>query len=190
MKKNIILLGSPGAGKGTIAKRFVASNKYTLITTGDIFREERNSGSELGKLINETIGSGKLVSDDITNAVVENKLKNSKGPYLLDGYPRTKAQAEFLEKKLGIDLVVYLEVTDDVVIERIIARGETSGRDDDKDINVIHKRLKEFKKETQPLFDFYSERGVLQTINAENGIDEVFESFTNLVNEDKKVNIS
>lgn len=187
MKKNIILLGSPGAGKGTIAKRFAGSEKYTLITTGDIFREERNSGSELGKLINETIGSGKLVSDDITNAVVENKLKNSKGPYLLDGYPRTKAQAEFLEKTLNIDLVVYLEVTDDVVIERIVKRGETSGRDDDKDLNVINKRLVEFKKETQPLFDFYSEKGLLHTINAEESIDDVFNAFTDLIGEEKKV---
>lgn len=190
MKKNAILLGSPGAGKGTIAKQFVASNKVTLITTGDIFREERNSGSELGKLINETIGSGKLVSDDITNQVVLNKLENSKGPYLFDGYPRTKAQAEFLEKILKIDLVVYLEVTDKVVIERIVKRGETSGRDDDKDINVINKRLVEFKKETQPLFDFYSERKMLHTINAENSVVEVFNSFAELANEEKKVNIS
>ena len=183
-EKNTIILSKPGAGKGTIAKKFIKENKYTLITTGDIFREERNSGSELGKLINETIGSGKLVSDDITNRVVENKLNNAKGPYLFDGYPRTKAQAEFLEEKLKIDLVVYLEVTDDVVIERIVKRGETSGRDDDKDINAINKRLIEFKKETQPLFDFYSERGVLYTINAENTIDEVFNEFTNLVNEE------
>ena len=183
-EKNTIILSKPGAGKGTIAKKFIKENKYTLITTGDIFREERNSGSELGKLINETIGSGKLVSDNITNRVVENKLNNAKGPYLFDGYPRTKAQAEFLEEKLKIDLVVYLEVTDDVVIERIVKRGETSGRDDDKDINVINKRLIEFKKETQPLFDFYSERGVLYTINAENTIDEVFNEFTNLVNEE------
>ena len=183
-EKNTIILSKPGAGKGTIAKKFIKENKYTLITTGDIFREERNSGSELGKLINETIGSGKLVSDNITNRVVENKLNNAKGPYLFDGYPRTKAQAEFLEEKLKIDLVVYLEVTDDVVIERIVKRGETSGRDDDKDINVINKRLIEFKKETLPLFDFYSERGVLYTINAENTIDEVFNEFTNLVNEE------
>ena len=183
-EKNTIILSKPGAGKGTIAKKFIKENKYTLITTGDIFREERNSGSELGKLINETIGSGKLVSDNITNRVVENKLNNAKGPYLFDGYPRTKAQAEFLEEKLKIDLVVYLEVTDDVVIERIVKRGETSGRDDDKDINAINKRLIEFKKETQPLFDFYSERGVLYTINAENTIDEVFNEFTNLVNEE------
>ncbi len=190
MKKNIILLGSPGAGKGTIAKRYVASDKYTLITTGDIFREERNSGSELGKLINETIGSGKLVSDDITNSVVENKLKKSKGPYMFDGYPRTKAQAEFLEKIIDIHLVVYLEVTDNVVIERILKRGETSGRDDDKDVNVINKRLNEFKKETQPLFDIYTEKGILHTINAEDTMDDVFNSFTDLINEEKKVNIS
>ena len=180
-EKNTIILSKPGAGKGTIAQKFIKENKYTLITTGDIFREERNSGSELGKLINETIGSGKLVSDNITNRVVENKLNNAKGPYLFDGYPRTKAQAEFLEEKLKIDLVVYLEVTDDVVIERIVKRGETSGRDDDKDINAINKRLIEFKKETQPLFDFYSERGVLYTINAENTIDEVFNEFTNII---------
>jgi len=180
---NIILLAPPGAGKGTIAKRFITSNKYNLITTGDILREERNSGSELGKEINETIGSGKLVSDDIINKIVENRINNSKGPFLLDGYPRTIPQAEFLENILDINLVVYLEVRDEIVIKRILKRGETSGRDDDKDIKIINRRLAEYKKETQPLFDFYNEKNLLSTVNSENPVDEVFTSFTDLIDE-------
>jgi adenylate kinase len=182
MKKNILLLGSPGAGKGTAGTRFITENKqYTLITTGDILREEKNSGSELGNILKEIIGSGKLVPDDIINKIVENKIRNTEGPFVFDGYPRTVPQAKFLEKILPIDFVVYLKVGDEMVIERILERGKTSGRDDDQDINIIHKRLTEFKTETQPLVDFYSKKKCLFTVNAEDTIEEVYAEFNNLI---------
>lgn len=177
MRKNILLLGSPGAGKGTIAKRFIEDNKYTLLTTGDILREEKNSDSELGKLLRETIGSGKLVSDEIINEIVKSKLKSSEPPYLFDGYPRTIPQAEFLKEYAKIDLVIYLEISDEVVINRILERGKTSGRDDDRNISIINKRLEAFKAETQPLFDYYSDEDILYTVNAEQTMDEVYSDF-------------
>ena len=179
MKKNIILLGSPGAGKGTIAQRFVKDSEYTLITTGDILREQKEADTELGTLLRETIGSGKLVSDDIINRIVENKIKTCTGPFLLDGYPRTTQQAEFLENILSIDLVIYLVVTDKVVTERILERGKTSGRADDQSVEVINRRLEAFKAETQPLVNYYTD--IVLEINAENSIDEVFSDFCNCI---------
>lgn len=180
---NAILIGSPGSGKGTVAKSYIAENKkYNLITTGDIFREERNNPkSELGKLINETLGQGKLIPDDVTNKIVINKLNSSKGPYLFDGYPRTKNQAEFLDENSDVDVAIYLEVTDKVVIERIIKRGETSGRDDDKDIKIINKRLEEYKRETQPLVDYYKSKGILHIIDAEMAPEKVLSEFKKIL---------
>ena len=182
-KKNIILLGSPGSGKGTISERFVKENDYTIIVTGNILREEKNSGSKLGNIIKETIGTGKLVSDDVINEIVKNKIESTNPPYLFDGYPRTVPQAEFLEKFVNIDLAVYLNIKDEVVIKRILERGKTSGREDDKDITVINRRLNEFKSSTQPLFNYYKDKNNLIVINAENGIEEVYTDFINLIKE-------
>jgi len=181
---NIILLGAPGSGKGTIAKQLVANYpNYSLITTGEILREERNSGSKLGNIVKETIGKGFLVSDDVINEIVENKLKNITEPYLLDGYPRTIQQGEFLDKISGNSeyVVIYIEVCDETIIKRILERGKTSMRADDQSLEIIQRRISSFKSETQPLFDFYTNKSMLVSINGENDMDTVFADFKKIV---------
>jgi adenylate kinase len=180
---NIILLGAPGSGKGTIAKQFVDNYpNYSLITTGEILREEKNSGSRLGNIIKETIGKGFLVSDDVMNEIVENKLKTIVEPYLLDGYPRTIKQGEFLEKITGNSyVVIYIDVCDETITNRILERGKTSMRADDQSLEIIHRRLASFKSDTQPLFDFYNNKNMLLSINGENNMDSVFSDFRKII---------
>lgn len=177
---NIILLGAPGCGKGTLAKQIVAEFGYVAISTGDILRETKNADTELGKLLRETLGKGNLVSDEIVNEIVKAKLETIKQPFILDGYPRTIPQAEFLDLLTEIKLVVYLSVSDEVIIKRILERGKTSNREDDMSIQVISKRIEQFKSETEPLKDYYSNKNILAHIHGELSIDEVFGNFKEL----------
>ena len=110
------------------------------------------------------------------NEIVKNKIKTIQEPYLLDGYPRTIFQAEFLEKFAAIGLVIYLEVSDETIINRILERGKTSNRADDQSIEIINKRILHFKEETFPLIDFYKNKGILSIIDGEKEIKEVFET--------------
>ncbi len=125
----IILLGPPGAGKGTLAKDLCKELKVPHISTGDLFREAVAAGTELGKVVQNILASGKLVPDEIVNQVVEERLKkeDSLSGFILDGYPRTIAQAQFLEKSLGsmgkaIDAVIYLEISEEAVVKRLTNR--------------------------------------------------------------------
>ncbi len=178
---NIVLLGPPGSGKGTLGKQLVQKYGYTLISTGDILREEKKSGSEIGKKINDILGKGNLVPDEIVNQIVENKLKNFDGQFILDGFPRTVIQGEFLDTIAHIGLVIYLEVSDNTIRERILERGKKSGREDDQSIDIIDRRILQYKTETKPLIDFYGDKKILATIDGEKSIKEVFNRVENIL---------
>jgi len=178
---NIIFLGSPGSGKGTISNLLKEKYGYVTITTGDILRAEKNSGSEVGNQINHLIGKGHLVSDDLINKIVENKIKSLDSPYILDGFPRTIPQGEFLEKIADIGLVIYLDVTDETIKRRILERGKISGREDDQDITIIERRIKQFKEETKPLINFYKKKFMITYVDGEAPIEQVLNQVENIL---------
>lgn len=180
-KGNIVLLGAPGSGKGTLAKQLKEKYGYTLITTGDILRAEKNSDSEIGKQIKNLIGKGNLVPDDLINQIIEKEIPKTKEPFILDGFPRTVPQGEFLDKITDVNLVIYLEVSDETIQERILERGKTSGREDDQSVEIIQRRIKQFKGETFPLIDFYKAKKVLTYVDGEGSIEEVFEMVENIL---------
>ena len=176
---NIILLSPPGGGKGTLSNQICDIYDYNLMSTGEILRHEKLSGSDIGNKIKDILGKGNLVPDNIVNDIISKRLNSSKS--ILDGFPRTLEQAKFLDKISKIGLVIFLDASDSVVIKRIINRGKTSGREDDQDVNIINKRLAQYKLETQPLIDFYKNKGVLVTIDANRSSDLVFEDVKNIL---------
>ena len=180
-KGNIVLLGAPGSGKGTLAKQLKEKYGYTLITTGDILRSEKKSGSEIGQKINHLIGKGNLVPDDLINQIVEKEIKKVTEPFILDGFPRTIEQGKFLENLTDDIIVIYLEVTDNTIQERILERGKTSGREDDQSVEIIQRRITQFKNETFPLIDFYKQKKVLAYVDGEREIKEVFDQVENIL---------
>jgi adenylate kinase len=170
---HIVLLGAPGSGKGTqgdvLAKHFAVPH----VSSGELLREHVASGSELGREVAAFLSRGELVPDDLVLTVVGDALTGAfeAGGYVLDGIPRTLAQAErayALAKPAGLlaDAVIYLDVADDVARERLAARAETADRVDDADPAVIERRLRVFHADTRPLLDFYGERGILMKIDA------------------------
>jgi len=181
-KMNLVLFGPPGAGKGTQAQRLIDTFGFTHLSTGDMLRKEIQEGTELGKKAKEIMDRGELVSDEIVIGMIENKIKeneNHRG-FIFDGFPRTIAQAEALDDLLmqyrqSISAMLALEVSDEVLMERLLNRGKTSERSDDKDIDVIRRRIEEYKNKTLPVKSYYEAQGKYHSIPGEGTIDEVFE---------------
>lgn len=196
---NLILLGAPGAGKGTQAVRIAAEKGIPHISTGDIFRKNIKEGTPLGIKAKSYIDRGQLVPDEVAVGIVEQRINqpDCKNGYLLDGFPRTIAQAEALDRLTNIDYVVNLEVDLDKLVDRITGRrvcekcGESyhiSTKKDDKcekcDGKLIQRaddteetvksRLNVYKSETAPLIDFYKNQGVLVNVDGMLPIDKVF----------------
>jgi adenylate kinase len=176
---HIVLLGAPGSGKGTQGDRLAAHFGVPHVSSGELLREHVASGSDLGRQVAYFLSRGELVPDDLVLAVVADALSGAfeAGGYVLDGIPRTLAQAErayALAKPAGLlaDAVVYLDVPDDVARERLAGRAET-GRDDDADPAVIERRLQVFHADTGPLLDFYRGRGILRTVDAVQPVEAV-----------------
>jgi adenylate kinase len=175
----IVLLGAPGSGKGTQGDALAKHFGVPHVSSGELLRAHVASGSDLGRKVASYLSRGDLVPDDLVLTVVGDALSGAfdAGGYVLDGIPRTLAQAErayALAKPVGLaaDAVVYLDVADDVARERLAARAET-GRDDDADPAVVERRLQVFHTDTDPLIDFYRERGILRTIDAVQPVDAV-----------------
>ena len=180
----LIILGPPGAGKGTQAARIAEHFGIPAISTGDIFRANIKSGTELGKKVQEITASGGYVSDDITNAIVEDRLAQDdcEPGFLLDGYPRTTGQVTALDAMLAktdlsLDTVLALTVDEDAVVSRLLKRAETEGRADDTE-KVIRERQAIYRRETAPLTDVYAERGLLVEVDGLGEMDEVTERIT------------
>lgn len=175
----IIFLGPPGAGKGTQAERLALEKGLVKISTGDMMRAEAASGSELGVLVAPLLAAGSLVPDDILLPIVRAAL-SSMSPLrvVLDGFPRNPNQAEVLDETLEslhtqVDKVILLEVSEEVVISRIVTRGASSGRSDDTE-DTARARQQVYVAETQPLVDFYDSQGKLARVNGLGSTDEVY----------------
>ena len=173
---NIILFGPPGAGKGTQSQFLREKYNLTYISTGEILREEIAAESELGLQVKEIISQGNLVSDEIVAQIIEKKLSENmdSAGFLFDGYPRTVRQAEILDEmmeKFGMSLtgVLSLEVPEELLIERMLERGKTSGRADDN-LDSIKHRFVEYEAKTRPVLDFYEGKDNLHAVN---GVGEI-----------------
>lgn len=179
---NIIFLGPPGSGKGTMTNLLKDEAGYNLVCTGDILRAEKKSGSELGKKIAGLIDRGNLVSDEIVDGMIENELSKVNGPVLLDGYPRTIAQAENLDRLLNNLTVVWLDVPEEVTIQRNLERGKTSKRPDDANVDVIKQRLDNYNKETAPVKEWYDKSNRVIEVDGVGPIPEVLERIKSSLN--------
>ncbi|MCJ7826656.1 MAG: adenylate kinase [Demequinaceae bacterium] len=174
-----VLLGPPGAGKGTQAMRLAERYGIPAISTGDIFRANVGQGTELGLKAKEYMDAGLLVPDSVTNAMVRDRLTwaDTAEGFLLDGYPRNPEQAAELDSMLaesGASLTIVLEITADPeeVTRRLLSRAEIEGRSDDTE-PVIRRRLEVYAESTAPLTDFYRGRGLLAQVDGIGDIDEV-----------------
>ena len=168
----LVLLGASGSGKGTQGVVVARHLGVPHVSSGELLRAQVAAGSDLGRQVAGCIARGELVPDDLVLSVVGNALTGAvkAGGYVLDGIPRTVAQAELayaLAEPAGLvaDAVLYLDVPDDVARERLAGRIGT-GRADDANQTVIERRLEIFHTDTEPLLDFYRERGILMTIDA------------------------
>lgn len=173
----LLILGPPGAGKGTQAARIAEHLGIPAISTGDIFRTNIKNETELGLQVKEILASGGYVSDEVTNAIVEDRLAQAdcaRG-FLLDGYPRTLAQVDALDAMLDghpLDRVLELTVDEEAVVARLLKRAEVEDRSDDSE-EVIRERMAIYHRETKPLSDTYRERGLLVEVDGLGAVDEV-----------------
>jgi adenylate kinase len=175
----LLLIGPPGAGKGTQAVRVADAYGIPAISTGDIFRANVTNGTALGLQAKEFMDRGAYVPDELTNALVLDRLaQNDAGAgFLLDGFPRTLAQVYTLDECLeasdgGLDAVVQLVIEGDEIVQRLLKRAEDQGRSDDTE-EVIRKRLQVYREQTHPLVAVYAKRGVLISVDAVGPVDEV-----------------
>ena len=188
MKKNIILMGPPGAGKGTLAKQLI-SYGLVHISTGDIFRYNLKNKTPLGIEAQAYIDKGELVPDSLTNEIVKDRLAmdDAKNGWILDGYPRNASQVEALDEILSqldikLDCAVALDAERDVLLERMKKRAEEEGRSDDTP-EAIAKRLDVYEKETAPLLEKYEQRGQLARLDGTGEVEAVTESIVKALDE-------
>jgi adenylate kinase len=171
----LILLGAPGAGKGTQAAVLAEHFGVPHISTGELLRHDVAAGTELGRKVAGCIERGELAPDDLVAAVVDEALARAGRGHILDGFPRTPSQAREAEARHGTglaDAVVLLELPDDVARQRI-AQRMAAGRSDDRDREVVERRLRTFHAETDPVVDYYRDRGLLVTVDAAQPPDAV-----------------
>ena len=206
----LILIGAPGAGKGSHAKLISKKYKIPQISMGDIIREDIKKGTKLGKELKKFTEKGNLVTDDLVIRLLESRInkKDCSNGYILDGFPRTIAQANALEKITEIDNVLLLDCSEKTVLQRLVGRrncnkcgaifhvinmppkkegvcdkcgGKLFQRGDDQE-KTIKNRLKVYKRKTAPLINFYKKKGLLKKVNANNTLDIAFKDIINALN--------
>ena len=210
----IIMLGAPGAGKGTQAKRIAEKYNIPHVSTGDIFRANIKNGTELGKEAKKYMDAGALVPDELTVRILLDRVsqEDCRDGYVLDGFPRTIPQAQVLDEELGklgesIDHAINVDVPDEAIVARMSGRracpacgatyhivnippkkegicdacgGELILRDDDKP-ETVQKRLNVYHEQTQPLEDFYRNKGVLKNVDGTRSMEEIFEEIVSIL---------
>jgi adenylate kinase len=177
----LLVIGPPGAGKGTQAVRVADHYGIPAISTGDIFRANVTQGTPLGLQAKEYMDRGVYVPDELTNALVLDRLAQSDAGagFLLDGFPRTLAQVSTLDDCLattdgGLDAVVQLSIETDEIVQRLLKRAKEQGRSDDTE-DVVRKRLDVYQEQTHPLVAVYADRGILVSVDAMGEVGEVTE---------------
>ena len=177
--RRLLLLGPPGAGKGTQALRLVERLGIPQVSTGDMLRAAVAAGSELGLRAKSYMDAGKLVPDELVIGVAEERLgrPDAKHGFILDGFPRTTAQAEALDRmlpKLGASLerCVVLSADPELLVKRLLRRAELEGRSDDNE-HAIRERMREYVEKTKPLIEYYRGRGVLREVDGVGSVEEV-----------------
>lgn len=201
---NIIFLGPPGAGKGTVAAELKKVVEFDHLSTGDMLRAEMKNGTELGLMAKDFIEKGQLVPDQVIIDMVKNRLDNATKSIVFDGFPRTVAQAEALDKVTKIDAVINLETTVDVVVKRICGRrickecgkvfntnwyseatcdncgGELYTRSDDNE-ETVKNRFEVYMKQTAPLVEYYNKQNIVHNIDANGEIVEKVNTIANIL---------
>lgn len=195
----LMFVGPPGAGKGTQAVRVAARYGIPHISTGDMLREEIKNGTPLGQQAKAYIEAGELVPDDVIIGMVKERISrpDAKDGFLLDGFPRTREQAEALDEFTPLDVVININVPDEKLVHRICGRrvcrqcsatyhesmlenlkqcpkcgGELYVRDDDKE-EIVRQRIAVYKQKTQPLIEYYTKKGLLEDVVGSGGIDDI-----------------
>jgi adenylate kinase len=176
----IVMLGAPGAGKGTQAVRIAETHGVPHISTGEMLRAAIAAGSELGQKVKEIVESGALVPDELVVEVTRDRLSqpDAQGGFVLDGFPRTIGQAEALDALLAelgrpLEIVLELELSEETAVERMLGRAAEQGRADDSP-DVIKNRFEVYRRQTEPLSNYYRSTGILVAIDSSPGMDEVF----------------
>jgi adenylate kinase len=185
---NLVLFGKPGAGKGTQAAFLKTTFNLVHISTGDLFRYNIKNETKLGKLAQSYMDNGDLVPDQVTIDMLEAEVDqnpNAEG-FIFDGFPRTEAQAgaldTFLEtKNMKVNATIALEAEDDILVKRLLERGQTSGRTDDQDEEKIRNRFDEYNQKTAPLRDYYQGQQKFHSINGIGTIEEITARLTSLI---------
>jgi adenylate kinase len=176
---NLLIVGPPGAGKGTQAARIAEALGVPAVSTGDIFRQNIKEQTELGQRVSAILDAGEYVPDSLTNELIDDRLAQDDAAqgYLLDGYPRTAGQVEFLDgvnlrRGEQLDAVIRLVADTDEVVRRLLARAQEQGRSDDSE-EVIRRRLALYHEVTHPIVDWYGSRGILVSVDAMRPVERV-----------------
>lgn len=185
----LLIVGPPGAGKGTQATKIAEHYGVPAISTGDIFRANIKNQTELGKQVEAIVSSGSYVPDELTNAIVADRLAeaDAQAGFLLDGYPRTVEQVHELDRVLAedggaLDAVVLLEADTDEVVARLLNRAAEQGRADDTE-EVIRHRQEVYAEQTEPLIELFDQRGIVLRVNGLGSVDEVAGRIAQALNE-------
>jgi adenylate kinase len=178
---NFLIFGPPGSGKGTQSVKLAEKFNLKHLSTGDMLRAEIAAGTELGKKMSSIMSKGELVPDEVVIEMIAAKIDSTKGcaGFLFDGFPRTVAQTEALEKMLNkrsmkIDCLLVLDVDHDELVKRLMLRADQSGRPDDKDPKVIENRIDVYKAKTEPIIDYCRKRDIYQPVNGMGTIEDIF----------------
>lgn len=186
--QNIVLFGPPGAGKGTQSQNLIDKYGFVHLSTGDLLRAEIAAGTALGLEAKQLMDKGILVPDEVVVGMIDNKIKanpDAKG-FIFDGFPRTVAQAAALdrimaENNIKINGMIALVVDEEELTKRLLIRGQTSGRADDQNEELIRKRVQEYNTKTTPVADYYSGQGKYSAIDGIGNIEEIFSNISAVI---------
>lgn len=189
MKRYIVLVGAPGAGKGTQAKMLETALGLPQVATGDLFRENLRNNTELGQLAKTYMDKGELVPDEVTIAMARERLSRPDCAHgaILDGFPRTLSQAAALDElltELGghISVVPYIDVPQDVLVDRLVKRAQIEGRADDNE-ETIRKRMEVYREQTEPLLDYYRAKGLVVKVDGSQSVEQVQQDLVQVIEE-------